>query len=106
MAGKKFDGGKPKLSLIPPEAIMAMGRVLTMGAEKYGDRNWEEGLEADRVVSALLRHLVAWQGGEVTDPESGFSHLDHVLCNAAFLVTLNERDAFVRTLKLEFDGPA
>jgi len=101
LAGKKFDGGKPKLSLIPPEALMALGRVLTMGAEKYGARNWEQGLEADRLIDAMLRHLVAWQFGEGTDPESGESHLAHVLCNAAFLVTLEERDAFVGGEKVE-----
>lgn len=34
-AGLKYDSGKPRLDLVPPEAVMALGYVLTYGAEKY-----------------------------------------------------------------------
>ena len=87
----KQDGGKLRLDLVPPEAMTAMGRVLTFGAAKYAARNWEHGMSWGRIVAALLRHLFAWVGGEDKDPESGFSHLDHVICNAAFLVTYEAR---------------
>ena len=87
----KQDGGKLRLDLVPPEAMTAMGRVLTFGAAKYAARNWEQGMSWGRIVAALLRHLFAWIGGEDKDPESGFSHLDHVICNAAFLVTYEAR---------------
>ena len=39
-------------------------------------------------MAALLRHLMAYQAGEVNDPESGMPHLWHVATNAAFLVVL------------------
>lgn len=88
------------MDLIPPEAMIAMGEVLTIGADKYGDRNWEEnlgdaeaGLTFDRFVGAMLRHLTAYQRGELVDPESGFSHLKHVLWNAMAMVTEEERRA-------------
>ena len=87
----KADTDKPRLDLVPPEAMTAMGRVLTFGAAKYAARNWEQGMSWGRIVAALLRHLFAWIGGEDQDPESGFSHLDHVICNAAFLVTYEAR---------------
>ena len=32
MNGLKYDDGKPRLDLVPPEAVMALGRVLTYGA--------------------------------------------------------------------------
>jgi len=89
--GVKHDNEKIRFDLIPPEAEEALAEVLTMGAKKYGDRNWENGIDNDRLLGALRRHLNAWQQGEVIDPESGKSHLDHVLCNAAFLVTFERR---------------
>ena len=87
--GKKFDTGKMRLDLLPPEAIRALGAVLTYGAEKYGPNNWR-GVEAERYEAALLRHWLAWRQGEDLDIESGLPHLWHVLCNAAFLVALEE----------------
>lgn len=88
--GVKFDNGKLRLNLIPPEAFESIGEVLTIGAEKYGERNWEKGISEDRLVGALLRHLVAHRLGNLQD-ESGLNHLDHVLCNAMFLSVLFRR---------------
>lgn len=89
--GRKDDGGKPRFDLIPPEAVCALGSILTMGAEKYDARNWEKGFDWGRSVAALKRHLTAWEAREDCDPESGYSHLWHVLTNAAFLVTFEAR---------------
>lgn len=89
--GVKYDQEKPRFDLIPPELELAIARVLTMGAAKYGDRNWEEGMDHNRVIAALRRHLNAWQSGERIDPESGMSHLWHVAANVAFLVTYEAR---------------
>ena len=69
MNGLKYDDGKPRLDLVPPEAVMALGRVLTYGAEKYAPNSWR-GVEPERYVAALLRHLMAYQMGETHDPES------------------------------------
>ena len=87
MNGLKYDDGKPRLDLVPPEAVMALGRVLTYGAEKYAPNSWR-GVEPERYVAALLRHLMAYQMGETHDPESEMPHTWHVLTNAAFLVAL------------------
>ena len=91
MTGNKEKQGKPRFDLIPPEAEEALADVLTMGAEKYGDRNWEKGLNYGDVLAALKRHLNAWVKGEKKDVESGLNPIDHVLCNAAFLVTFERR---------------
>ena len=54
--GKKYDTGKLRMDLIPPEAERALAAVLTMGAEKYGPNNWR-GVEPERYEAALRRHL-------------------------------------------------
>lgn len=86
--GIKHDSGKLRMDLLPAEALLALGEVVTYGAGKYGENNWR-GVEAWRYEAALLRHLMAWKMGERQDSESGIHHLKHVLCNAAFLVALD-----------------
>lgn len=88
---RKDDNGKPRMDLIPPEALVALGAVLRHGADTYGDRNWEAGLAWGRISAALLRHMTAWMAGENTDPDSGLPHSAHVLTNAAFLVAHEAR---------------
>ena len=84
--GVKFDTGKTRMELIPPSLLEAVGGILTFGAEKYSDRNWEKGIEWSRVYGALQRHLNAFWSGEDTDPETGKSHLHHAGCCIAFLI--------------------
>jgi len=38
---RKDDAGKPRLDLLPLELVLAIARVLTFGATKCGDRDWE-----------------------------------------------------------------
>ena len=89
--GVKFDTGKLRMDLLPPDALEALSRILTDGAVKYGDRNWEKGMAWSRPYAALIRHLLAWWGGQDTDPESGHPHLWHVMTNAVFLVSYEQR---------------
>ena len=42
MEGKKYDGGKAKLYLLPPKSILEVGKVLTYGADKYDAENWRK----------------------------------------------------------------
>lgn len=84
--GLKYDDGKIRVDLIPPEVILEIGKILTYGANKYGSDNWQK-LENfdDRYYGALLRHLLAWRSGEENDKESGLSHLSHAMTNIMFL---------------------
>lgn len=93
MEGRKDDQAKVRMELIPPELFIAVGDILTSGAQKYSDRNWEHGMKWSRVYGALLRHLTAWWCGENTDPETGRSHLWHVACCVTFLLTYEMRGA-------------
>lgn len=86
MAGKKFDNGKPDLSLIPLSALTEEAKGFMLGADKYGRYNYTEGLEASRLIAAALRHVHAWNQGEDLDPESGASHLGHARCCLAMIL--------------------
>lgn len=81
----KYDAEKVRLDLLPVIPLIGVGRVLTYGARKYSARNWEKGLDWSRCYGAALRHLLAWWGGETSDPETGYNHLDHALCELMFL---------------------
>ena len=99
--GVKHDGGKVRLELIPPEFLFATGVVLTFGADKYDDRNWEKGMRWGRVFGAMMRHLWCWWAGDAPtsrnfafgelDDETGVSHLWHASCCLAFLITYEQR---------------
>lgn len=91
-AGVKDDGGKLRFDLIPPEVETALAEVLTFGADKYTDDGWRTVPNAEkRYTAALGRHLNAAKRGETFDPESNLTHLQHALCNLAFLVALEEK---------------
>lgn len=91
----KTDIGKTRLDLIPAEAIYAIGRAMTFGVDVkgYTPHNWALCQDPSRYVAAALRHLVSWNGGELLDPESGLSHLDHASACLAMLVGITERAA-------------
>ena len=83
----KADTGKPDWSLVPFEALEGMVRVLEFGANKYSRNNWMTGggFSYRRVLTACMRHLFSYLGGEDKDPESGLSHIHHAQCNLLFL---------------------
>lgn len=91
MSGNKFDQDKVRLELIPSELITAVGTILTFGAQKYEERNWELGMKWSRVFGALMRHMWAWWRGQDKDPETGESHLWHAACCIAFLIAYEQR---------------
>lgn len=84
--GKKFDEDKLRLDLLSTTVLEDIGRVLTFGAKKYGDRNWESGISYSRCFGACLRHLFSWWSGEVRDKETNLNHLAHALCCLMFLL--------------------
>lgn len=93
MKAKKFDDGKPPISMINREALEQEAHVLAFGASKYGRENWKNGLEEHRLLDAALRHIIAYADGEHVDPESGLSHLAHARCSLGFLLYLNRDDS-------------
>jgi hypothetical protein len=88
--GLKHDGGKPRLDLVPPEIIEAVGAVMTHGAEKYGEASYRD-VEPKRYRAALMRHICKWlKDPHGVDDDSGLPHLWHIACNVAFLLELDK----------------
>lgn len=86
MNGTKYDDGKARWDLVPWRSLIEIVKVLTHGAEKYDPNNWMHVPNArDRYFAASQRHLIAWQQGETTDPDSGLPHLAHAGCCILFL---------------------
>ena len=83
--GLRFNSGKMRFDLVHPWAHEQMVKVLTVGANKYAERNWEKGMAWSSVLASLKRHLNAFESGEDYDPETGELHMAHLACNAHFL---------------------
>lgn len=80
LAGKKFDTDKVDVGLLSSIAVIEIARVMTFGKRKYDAHNWRKGIQYSRLLSAALRHIFAYLGGESIDLESGISHLAHACC--------------------------
>lgn len=91
VGGTKHDSDKLRVDLLPVDVLEGVAKILTHGANKYGDRNWERGITYGRLYGAVLRHLFAFQRGEDIDPESGLPHIDHALCELMFLSAMTKR---------------
>lgn len=90
MNGIKYDSEKPDYSLIPPNALDDVVKVLTYGAQKYDRNNWQklENLD-DRYFAAAQRHLWALKKGETHDSETKVHHAAHAICCMMFLLEFN-----------------
>lgn len=115
VVGTKADEGKMDYTLIPWDGMDPVVRVLMFGEKKYskfgacdcgisgdgqhlnfcrslrvvstGRDNWRNvDRSTIRYTKALMRHVVDHLRGEEKDPESGESHLAHVVCCAIFLL--------------------
>lgn len=84
----RFNEGKVRYDLIPPEFIKEVASVFTFGANKYKPNNWKGFTpeQQEEIKGSLLRHIYAYLEGEENDPESGLSHLAHAGCNLAFMI--------------------
>lgn len=82
-----FGVKKVPLDLVPPSVEHALAEAFSLGAKKYGPYNWREKRVSSSVYyAAALRHAKAWWDGEDIDPESGFSHLSHILACFGIIV--------------------
>jgi len=85
--GLKYDGEKPRWDLLPLDIIEEVVRVLTFGAKKYKEHNWQKVENGKmRYFAACFRHLTSWSKGEDVDSETGCSHLAHAICSLIFVM--------------------
>jgi hypothetical protein len=86
--GRKGDLGKPHMCLMPPKALLEIGKVLSFGAVKYAPDNWRDVKPRCRYLSAMDRHYLAFLAGEKVDEETGIHHLAHLGCCVLFALEL------------------
>lgn len=91
--GLRKDAGKNRLELIPATWTWALGDVLTKGAYKYEDRNWERGMPWDKMVGCYKRHVEKFMSGERYDEETGCHHLAMAAWNILALMDYDLRSA-------------
>lgn len=85
--GTKHDQGKPRMSLVPVDALWEVVDILEQGAIAYGENNWQEApLDNMRYYNACHRHMKAWVKGQDKDDDSGKHHLAHALCCLFFML--------------------
>lgn len=85
-----------RFDLIPAGPLWELAEHYGRGAEKYASRNWERGYDWSLTYAALMRHLLAFWGGEDTDAETGSKHIIavawHAFVLAQFMDTHPELD--------------
>jgi len=85
--GIKYDNEKPRWDLLDVRQSEKIVEVLTVGAKKYSENNWQSVVPfKKRYYSALKRHLSAYSSGEKYDSETGLTHLSHAATNLHFLM--------------------
>ena len=88
--GKKNDNGKLRWDCVYLPSIKGIAKVMDYGLKKYGvppeEENWKHVKDGkNRYYAAMMRHLCAYQEGQIIDPESNLPHMDHFLFNAMAL---------------------
>ena len=85
--GLKLDQDKPRWELMIPlwPQLEQVVKVLTYGATKYADNNWQLVEPSERYWAAAQRHLGASRT-EYLDEETGLPHLAHAICCLLFLL--------------------
>ena len=94
--GAKLDAGKLRPALVLggfANALLAVTKVGTDGANKYTDNGWKEVANGfARYSDAEARHRLKRESGETTDPDSGSLHLAHEAWNALAKLELYLKD--------------
>lgn len=85
---------KLRWELLPLPLLEYVVKVYTYGAEKYAPNSWQNLTDGyERYKAALFRHIVAYEKGETTDPESHLPHLAHAAWNAIALLYFGMKEA-------------
>ena len=86
---KELAGAKKPASwsVMPRWVALQVGRVMSVGAAKYGAFNYRETpIAASTYQDALERHLALWFDGEDNDAETGVSHLASAIASCTLLL--------------------
>lgn len=86
--------GKPRYDLITPFALRRWADLMARGAEKYSERNWEQGMPTSRSFESAMRHLIEWYSQKQygTTPYDEEDHLAAVLFNVGSLIHFEDTE--------------
>lgn len=88
--------GKVPLEYLVTTMFPLDAAVHKHGADKYGVRNWRiDKILASTYEGAMMRHLLAWMGGEDIDPDSGKPHLTHLRACCAVVLDAQMHDTLI-----------
>lgn len=91
--------GKIPFEFVPLASIAGASRVLQHGASKYGKKNWRiDHIKASTYQGAFMRHLSAYYDGELVDPDSGESHLSHIMANCLVMLDAESRGTLINDI--------
>lgn len=80
----KKSGDKPRLSLIPREALYAMGTGFNYGIKKHGIHRFKTSqITTTELCDSAVRHIFQFIDGEDFDGESKVFHLGAAMSNLA-----------------------
>lgn len=86
-AGGAKDRKLTQVGALDPVALIYVGRVAGMGAEKYGTYNYLHGYDWSLAFNAMMRHALLFWAGEDLDEESGLPHVAHAAWHALALLS-------------------
>jgi hypothetical protein len=91
--------GKPMFNLIIPKflkledtMLYRWAMLMTRGAEKYGERNWEKANsqeELDRFKASAFRHFIQWYCNEIDE-----DHAAAILFNVNCYESIKQKGGF------------
>lgn len=82
----RYNEGKVRYDLLDDYTLEQMAKVMTFGATKYAENNWQKGMKWSKAEASLKRHLAAYKEGEDFDKETGLYHLAHAAVNLMFMI--------------------
>jgi hypothetical protein len=95
--GMHLDGEKARIAdTIPALLLYEAGLIFAQSTTprpgypdgKYPDTadgvpNFKGGIRVTKIIDSMLRHVLSILCGEDIDPDSGFNHLSHIICNVS-----------------------
>jgi hypothetical protein len=103
---------KPRIDLISPVFLERLGDWLRLGAEKYAERNWEQGMPLSRFIASLHRHLNAIQQGDTSEDHEaavafnimGFMHTKEMIRRGLLPIELDDMPVYEMFGGENYDG--
>ena len=89
---RESNNGRGRWELMPFEGLEELAKWYEAGAIKYGDRNWEKGVDVQDCTNRMIRHAI--KAGNGFMDEGPFAHYAAVIWNAIAAITVIKRNPY------------